>query len=68
MLCDLLKFLKQWLPAQEPVLHAKYHMYFHYMPSVFQLHMHVSMRKAPDAAAASQSRAPAIRRNWNSFI
>ena len=52
MLCDLLKFLRQWLPAQEPVLHAKYHMYFHYMPSVFQLHMHVSMRKAPDSLRA----------------
>jgi hypothetical protein len=34
------------------VLHAKYHMYFHYMPSVFQLHMHVSMRKAPDSLRA----------------
>jgi hypothetical protein len=52
MLRGLLSFLRQWLPAQEPLLHAKYHMYFHYMPSVFQLHMHVSMRKAPDSLRA----------------
>jgi hypothetical protein len=52
MLRGLLSFLRQWLPAQEPLLHSKYHMYFHYMPSVFQLHMHVSMRKAPDSLRA----------------
>ena len=55
MLRGLLAFLKQWLPAQEPLLHRKYHMYFHYMPSVFQLHMHVSMRKAPDALRAQDA-------------
>ena len=52
MLRGLLSFLRQWLPAQEPLMHSKYHMYFHYMPSVFQLHMHVSMRKAPDSLRA----------------
>jgi hypothetical protein len=52
MLRGLLSFLRQWLPAQEPQMHSKYHMYFHYMPSVFQLHMHVSMRKAPDSLRA----------------
>ena len=52
MLRDVLAFLKQWLPAQEPLLHSKYHMYFHYLPRVFQLHMHVSMRKAPDSLRA----------------
>ena len=52
MLRGLLSFLRQWLPAQEPLLHGKYHLYFHYMPSVFQLHMHVSMRKAPDSLRA----------------
>jgi len=41
--------IKRWLPAQEPENHAKYHSYFHYMPSVFQLHMHVSMRRSPDS-------------------
>jgi hypothetical protein len=49
MLKRLVAFLKKWLPTQEPAMHDKYHMYFHYMPSVFQLHMHVSMRKAPDS-------------------
>jgi hypothetical protein len=52
MLRGLLSFLRRWLPAQEPLLHGRYHMYFHYMPSVFQLHMHVSMRKAPDSLRA----------------
>jgi hypothetical protein len=52
ILRGLLAFLRRWLPAQEPLLHSKYHMYFHYMPSVFQLHMHVSMRKAPDSLRA----------------
>jgi len=52
MLRGLLSFLRRWLPAQEPLLHTKYHMYFHYLPSVFQLHMHVSMRKAPDSLRA----------------
>ena len=55
MLRGLLAFLKQWLPAQEPLLHRKYHMYFHYMPSVFQMHMHVSMRKAPDSLRAQDA-------------
>ena len=52
MLRQLLSFLRRWLPVQEPLLHSKYHLYFHYMPSVFQLHMHVSMRKAPDSLRA----------------
>ncbi len=52
MLRALLAFLRRWLPQQEPQLHARYHMYFHYMPSVFQLHLHVSMRKAPDSLRA----------------
>jgi hypothetical protein len=52
MLRGLLAFIREWLREQEPLLHAKYHMYFHYMPSVFQLHMHVSMRKAPDSLRA----------------
>ena len=56
MLRGLLAFLRQWLPAQEPLLHSKYHLYFHYMPSVFQLHMHVSMRKAPDSLRAQDVR------------
>jgi hypothetical protein len=45
-------FLRRWLPAQEPEHHARFHSYFHYMPSVFQLHMHVSMRKAPESFRA----------------
>ena len=52
MLRGLLSFLRQWLRAQEPLLHSKYHMYFHYLPSVFQLHMHVSMRKSPESFRA----------------
>ena len=52
MLRRLVAFLRDWLPVQEPQLHSKYHLYFHYMPSVFQLHMHVSMRKAPDSLRA----------------
>ena len=52
MLRSLVAFLRDWLREQEPLLHAKYHMYFHYMPSVFQLHMHVSMSKAPDSLRA----------------
>ena len=52
MLRGLLSFLRRWLPEQEPLLHSKYHMYFHYRPSVFQLHLHVSMRKAPDSLRA----------------
>ena len=55
MLQALLAFLRQWLPAQEPQLHSRYHTYFHYMPSVFQLHMHVSMRKAPDSLRAQDA-------------
>ena len=49
VLQDVVAFLKEWLPLQEPVHHSKYHMYFHYLPSVFQLHMHVSMRRSPDS-------------------
>ena len=45
-------FLAKWLPEQESVHHRKYSMYFHYMPSVFQLHMHVSMRKSSDSCRA----------------
>lgn len=45
-------FLAKWLPEQEPVHHRKYSMYFHYMPSVFQLHMHVSMRKSLESFRA----------------
>ena len=52
MLRALLSFLRRWLPEHEPLLHGKYHMYFHYRPSVFQLHLHVSMRKAPDSLRA----------------
>jgi hypothetical protein len=52
MLRGLLAFLRRWLPEHEPQLHSRYHMYFHYMPSVFQLHLHVSMRKAPDSLRA----------------
>jgi hypothetical protein len=44
--------VRRWLPEQEPENHAKYHSYFHYMPSVFQLHMHVSMRKSPESFRA----------------
>jgi diadenosine tetraphosphate (Ap4A) HIT family hydrolase len=46
---DVVAFLRRWLPQQEPEHHAQYHLYFHYMPSVFQLHMHVSMRRAPES-------------------
>ena len=49
---DAVAFLKKWLPAQEPACHDRYLMYFHYMPSVFQLHMHVSMRKSSDTCRA----------------
>jgi len=48
----VVEFLAQWLPEQEPLHHNKYGMYFHYMPSVFQLHMHVSMRKSPESFRA----------------
>jgi hypothetical protein len=54
LLKDIVVFLKKWLPAHEPAQHKKYLMYFHYMPSVFQLHMHVSMRKAPDSLRVHQ--------------
>jgi diadenosine tetraphosphate (Ap4A) HIT family hydrolase len=49
---DVVAYLRTWLPAQEPADHGKYLMYFHYMPSVFQLHMHVSMRKSSDTCRA----------------
>jgi len=48
----IVEFLSRWLPEQEPVYHKKYSMYFHYMPSVFQLHMHVSMRKSLESFRA----------------
>jgi hypothetical protein len=54
LLRDIVAFLKKWLPVHEPAQHKKYLMYFHYMPSVFQLHMHVSMRKAPDSLRVHQ--------------
>lgn len=38
-----------WLKRRHP---QQYCMYFHYMPSVFQLHMHVSMRKSSDSCRA----------------
>jgi hypothetical protein len=56
VLADVAKFLRRWLPAQEPEHHAKYHLYFHYMPSVFQLHMHVAMRRAPESFRAHHLR------------
>jgi hypothetical protein len=49
VLQDVVAFLKDWMPLQEPEHHRKYRMYFHYMPSVFQLHMHVSMRRSPES-------------------
>jgi hypothetical protein len=52
VLRDVAAFLKRWLPAQEPAHHSRYHSYFHYMPSVFQLHMHVAMRRAPESFRA----------------
>ena len=52
VLKDVVAFLKTWLPRQEPACHSNYLMYFHYMPSVFQLHMHVSMRKSSDSCRA----------------
>jgi len=52
VLKDVVAYLNKWLPAQEPACHGKYLMYFHYMPSVFQLHMHVSMRKSSDTCRA----------------
>ncbi len=52
MLKDVVAFVRQWLLVHEPEQHHKYHMYFHYMPSVFQLHMHVSMRKTPESYRA----------------
>jgi len=52
VLKDVVAFLKTWLPKQEPAHHGSYLMYFHYMPSVFQLHMHVSMRKSSDSCRA----------------
>jgi hypothetical protein len=54
MLKGITAFLKKWLPTQEPAHHKKYLLYFHYMPSVFQLHLHVSMRKAPDSLRVHQ--------------
>jgi hypothetical protein len=54
MLKEIVAFLKKWLPTNEPAQYKKYLFYFHYMPSVFQLHMHVSMRKAPDSLRVHQ--------------
>jgi nucleotide-binding universal stress UspA family protein len=45
----IVEILSRWLPEQEPVYHKKYSMYFHYMPSVFQLHMHVCLPRTSDA-------------------
>jgi hypothetical protein len=52
VLREVVAFIRRWLRVHEPEHHSKYHMYFHYMPSVFQLHMHVSMRKAPESYRA----------------
>ena len=52
VLKEVVAFVKQWLLVHEPEQHKKYHLYFHYMPSVFQLHMHVSMRKSTESYRA----------------
>jgi hypothetical protein len=41
--------VRAFLRGEHPLRHAEFRCYFHYMPSVFQLHMHVCVAKATDA-------------------
>jgi len=40
--------VRAFLAGAHPQRHREFQSYFHYMPSVFQLHMHVSIAKATD--------------------
>jgi hypothetical protein len=41
--------VRAFLLVEHPQRHKEFQCYFHYMPSVFQLHMHVCIAKATDA-------------------
>ena len=77
--CVLKKLKQLW-----PKTHRKFSMYFHYMPSVFQLHMHVAMTSCVKTSPDRMHRVGVILRNlrqrsdyyrdalilmpWNRFI
>jgi hypothetical protein len=49
MLRQMQREVRRWLARNEPK-HGQYRLYFHYMPSVFQLHLHVCCTPAVDRA------------------
>lgn len=55
--------VRAFLRGEHPLRHAEFRCYFHYMPSVFQLHMHVCLAKATDAGRVHP--VGLVRRNLN---
>jgi hypothetical protein len=49
MLLQMQKTVRRWLAGKEPK-HGQYRLYFHYLPSVFQLHLHVCCTAPVDCA------------------
>ena len=49
MLRQMQRQVRRWLARNEPK-HGQYRLYFHYMPSVFQLHLHVCCTPPVDPA------------------
>lgn len=45
MLLDMNKRVRAFLRTAHPLVHARYRIFFHYLPSVFQLHAHVSTKR-----------------------
>lgn len=45
MLLAMNERVRAFLRTQHPLVHARYRVFFHYLPSVFQLHAHVSTKR-----------------------
>jgi hypothetical protein len=44
LLIDIRQTLHEWLRVQYPAKYKMFSVFFHYMPSVFQLHLHVNVK------------------------
>ena len=60
MLKQMQKTVRRWLAAKE-AKHGQYKLYFHYLPSVFQLHLHVCC--SPPVDSARRQYLPGVIRN-----
>jgi len=63
LLLEVEECVRAFLLGAHPERHRQYRCYFHYMPSVFQLHMHVCTAKTSDAGRVHP--VDVVRRNLN---